>query len=78
MPLDLCPDCNAEISTKATACPKCGCPNKPIVKSQQNNKQRIGCVFLVLGLLICVIFPLAGAVVAIAGLITALMNTRLW
>ena len=79
MPLVTCADCGHEMSSEATACPKCGKPNKKALAKAKNAKQAMGCLFILLSLVLGFFFgPLVGAVVFIVGLVIVLLNTRVY
>ncbi|MGD0106391.1 MAG: zinc ribbon domain-containing protein [Rhodopila sp.] len=48
MPLTQCPACGKEISTEATACPKCGHPLEKLAARKNQQKGRLGCFTIIL------------------------------
>lgn len=75
-----CESCNKSISPEAHACPSCGHPNKKIQKKAKNkeydNKQRGGCLLLLLGLVVGAFNPTIGGIMVVIGVIIAVINTR--
>ncbi len=53
MALTTCPDCNSEVSTDATACPKCGRPTQKAVGANAQS-QRSAQVILIIFVAVCV------------------------
>ena len=78
MALINCPECSAELSSDAVACPRCGKPNKKAVHKKQNSAQGAGVVIMVVALPLGFFSPLAGVVAFVVGLVIVMLNTRLW
>ena len=57
-----CPECNSEISDKATNCPKCGFPIESDNIEENNEKESL---FSILSLIFFVLFIISGFFVAI-------------
>lgn len=55
MALVTCPECNAEMSSEAHACPKCGKPNTTVTTKKKNSLRDAGCLLMVVGLLISIV-----------------------
>ena len=72
-----CTACSSLMSQAALACPRCGHPNKAAVQKQQNGKQAMGCLFVLLAVP-AVIFPPLSAIMFIVGVVLILINTRVW
>lgn len=83
MALVACPECKREISSEAPACPHCGKPQPEVQKAitraahrAQDNNQRVGCAVMIIGLIACLLFPMAGAVLMLVGLVLIFANMR--
>ena len=87
MPLIKCSACEAEMSTEAQACPKCGQPNKEAVKKeyikQKDQGQKSGCLLILLSFFVSlmgiVFAPLlfVSGLIFVVGVIIILLNTRI-
>lgn len=77
MPLTPCPDCGKDVSSEAPACPHCGRPNKQAAARAKDGRQHVGCAVIAAGIATLIfINPGLGAVLIVAGLIYAALNTR--
>ena len=82
MALVACPECKTEMSSDALACPRCGKPNKKVASKEANKNQdgaqKTGCLLMVVAIPLLFLFPLAGVVLLLVGLVLAAANTRVW
>ncbi len=74
MALIKCPECQKEISEDAPQCPNCGKPNNKVRHRNRSNVQGGGCLMFIIGIVLCVISPFLGGIVAIVGLIVLLIS----
>ena len=78
MALINCSECQREMSAEALVCPGCGKPNATAQIRADSQKQGVGCMMVILGGLLAFFFwPIAGAILAIIGVVLILANIRL-
>lgn len=69
-----CPECGNDMAEDAAQCPHCGKPNKKAQYRKRSNYQGSGCLMFLVGMLLCVLSPFLGGVVAIVGLVILLIG----
>ena len=78
MALVKCPECSAEMSNDALACPRCGKPNKKAVNKRMDSKQAAGCLLMLLSLALGGFDSTVGVIIFVVGLVLFLVYTRVW
>jgi hypothetical protein len=71
-----CPDCQAQISPEAPACPHCGRPNKKVATKAKDGRQSAGCAVMIGGVILSFFSPPLGGLIIVVGLIYTALNTR--